>query len=260
MRDRFMVQAHEVRSLIRLVADLRDLPDGSEAQRRTALAGIAGLVGAQVALWLTIDGLTGPNPAIRGALDVGFAGDQERRTFLAYLNGEQARSLDPTLPRLPSLLTPPVTVLTRDQIVSDQEWYGSEHVQEYRRSAGVDSFIYGAHLGASGAPAQCLSLHRPWRDRPFSEGERLLVDLFYRECEFLHEEPRPSITEALPKRLRDTLAGLSKGLSEKEIAADLGLSQHTVHDYVKELHRRFGARSRGELMALLMKTKERRAR
>ncbi|MCC6623516.1 MAG: hypothetical protein IT385_19805 [Deltaproteobacteria bacterium] len=42
---------------------------------------------------------------------------------------------------------------------------------------------------------------------------------------------------------------LCRGLSEKQIAAELGMSPHTVHDHVKRLHLRFGVQSRGELIA-----------
>ncbi|MDC0739753.1 LuxR C-terminal-related transcriptional regulator [Polyangium mundeleinium] len=35
--------------------------------------------------------------------------------------------------------------------------------------------------------------------------------------------------KGLSPRLQDTLRGLARGLSEKQIAAELGLSQYTVH-------------------------------
>ena len=41
-----------------------------------------------------------------------------------------------------------------------------------------------------------------------------------------------------------------EGLSEKETAARLDLSGHTVHQYVKALYRRYRVRSRSELLAL----------
>lgn len=53
----------------------------------------------------------------------------------------------------------------------------------------------------------------------------------------------------LSRRLMQTLCLLLDGLSEKEIAAELGLSPHTVHDYVKSLYRTFRVRSRAELHA-----------
>lgn len=54
---------------------------------------------------------------------------------------------------------------------------------------------------------------------------------------------------SLSPRMRQTLERLLAGDSEKEVAARLGLSRHTVHVYVKTLYRRFDVCSRGELFA-----------
>lgn len=53
----------------------------------------------------------------------------------------------------------------------------------------------------------------------------------------------------LPPRQQDTLRLLLTGLSEKQVADALQLSQHTVHDYVKALYRRMRVSSRAELLA-----------
>jgi DNA-binding NarL/FixJ family response regulator len=53
----------------------------------------------------------------------------------------------------------------------------------------------------------------------------------------------------LPPRLSQTLEELLAGSSEKQIANKLELSRHTIHNYVKALHQRFGVSSRGELLA-----------
>jgi DNA-binding CsgD family transcriptional regulator len=53
----------------------------------------------------------------------------------------------------------------------------------------------------------------------------------------------------LSPRMRQTLEALMVGDSEKQIAIKLKVSQHTVHVYVKQLYNRFGANSRGELLA-----------
>ena len=53
----------------------------------------------------------------------------------------------------------------------------------------------------------------------------------------------------LSPRLQQTLASLLAGDSEKQAAAKMGLSRHTVHVYVKNLYRRYGVSSRGELLA-----------
>jgi DNA-binding NarL/FixJ family response regulator len=65
--------------------------------------------------------------------------------------------------------------------------------------------------------------------------------------------------QMLSPRLRQTLSGLLAGNSEKQVAATLGLSKHTVHLYVTAIYRHFGVNSRGELLALLLRGGGRRA-
>jgi DNA-binding NarL/FixJ family response regulator len=60
-------------------------------------------------------------------------------------------------------------------------------------------------------------------------------------------------TPAMGPRLRQTLGLLLQGEGEKQIAAKLKLSPHTVHGYVKEVYRRFDVCSRAELLALWVK-------
>ncbi len=56
----------------------------------------------------------------------------------------------------------------------------------------------------------------------------------------------------LPRRLEQVLLGFISGASEKEIARKLDVSVHTIHDYAKELHKRLGVTSRGELLNRFM--------
>jgi len=70
-------------------------------------------------------------------------------------------------------------------------------------------------------------------------------------CLCLAEEaaPRPASTRGLSRRRREVLERLLGGARPEAIARALGLSEHTVRAYVKDLHRHFGAHSRGELLA-----------
>jgi len=85
-------------------------------------------------------------------------------------------------------------------------------------------------------------------ERGFTERERRVVEVFQEASGWLLRSPPPMPAD-LPPRLRDTLAALAAGLSEKQVAARLGISAHTVHEYTKALYRRFGVQSRAELLA-----------
>jgi DNA-binding CsgD family transcriptional regulator len=70
------------------------------------------------------------------------------------------------------------------------------------------------------------------------------------------EPIKGGLTAQLTKWLSDlseaqvrVLRLLLKGLSEKEAAASLNLSPHTVHTHVKNIYRLLGVRTRGQLMA-----------
>jgi DNA-binding NarL/FixJ family response regulator len=60
------------------------------------------------------------------------------------------------------------------------------------------------------------------------------------------DEPSPA---ALASRVRQVLRCLLEGDSDKQIAARLRLTRHTVNQYVKTIFRHFGTGSRAELLA-----------
>lgn len=244
------VRFEELRRALRLANELRDLPRGSEEQQRHMLTGLCALVGARIGLRVELTGMRSGRLVLGDALGIGFDSARERESFSTYLGSAQGRSQDPSLPRLAGHFTAPVVTVTRRQLLDDAAWYSSEHVQEFRRAGNVDDFIYSAFRTGPDT-ALTIALHRTWGDGHFSERERGLIEVFHEECSFLHKPPEvpAAVLAGLSPRLRETLRGLARGLSEKQIAAELRISQHTVHDHVKALHRHFDVQSRGELLA-----------
>ncbi len=80
-------------------------------------------------------------------------------------------------------------------------------------------------------------------------GERLMLTMTERQ--------QPSDLQrrigSLPPRAQPVLVLLRLGLSEKEVAVNLQLSIHTVHEYVKLIYKRFGVSSRAELMTVALR-------
>jgi DNA-binding NarL/FixJ family response regulator len=62
--------------------------------------------------------------------------------------------------------------------------------------------------------------------------------------------PRPASAVHLTKRQSEVLELLSEGASTDQIAATLHLSKETVRNYVRQVLRALGARSRLEAVAL----------
>ncbi len=71
------------------------------------------------------------------------------------------------------------------------------------------------------------------------------VDASLNHC---HQLPR------LSPREQQVLQGLDQGLSNSELAADLGLRPHTVKGYVRQVQEKLGARNRTEAVALAFQT------
>lgn len=61
--------------------------------------------------------------------------------------------------------------------------------------------------------------------------------------------------QQLPPFLKRVLVLLVDGCAEKQIAERLGLTAHTVHSYVKEIHKALGVQSRAQLCAYYRDTK-----
>lgn len=151
-------------------------------------------------------------------------------------------------------LAPGVEARTRRETVHDSDWYANGHVAG-RRECGFDDVVTCGRTVPQGQVF--LSLHRGLGERPFSEDERDDLTLLTRCGAWLltrlvSDGFLGPITQALPPRLSRALELLLTGLSEREMASELGLSANTVHKYVENLYRHFGVQSRPELMALLL--------
>ncbi|MGF1634462.1 MAG: response regulator transcription factor [Phycisphaerae bacterium] len=117
---------------------------------------------------------------------------------------------------------------------------------------GGENFVFSQIALPHAMAVDQLGLHRGGGP-PFTAATRKLVRLLHVElARFWRRDVLAAAKDAgsdLPPRLSQTLDGLLEGLSEKEIAYRLELSQHTVHNYVKALHQRYEVSSRGELLA-----------
>ncbi len=111
-------------------------------------------------------------------------------------------------------------------------------------------------IQTSGWAASANGFGAKVRDRPFTRREVQLVNVFHENLRHLYALPRQVVPEfnavampQLPPRLQPVLNHLLGGDGEKQVAVKLGLSPHTVHEYVKAIYRRLGVSSRGELLA-----------
>jgi DNA-binding CsgD family transcriptional regulator len=247
------VRFSDLRKAYRLIHECRDLGHDPTAWPRHAIEQLTQLVGSQVGVVVEFRlGEPGEPPGITLLHDHGWLTPGHRAHWYQrnYLQREVGQA--PTFQKFVALSGTLLT-RTREQLVDDADWYRSAEFQEINRQAGMDDLLASGFWRPVSPFLFGLVLYRPLGEGRHDERARRLVHLFHHELSrhlgtALALEHGGAVAE-LPPRLRQVLDCLLEGDSEKQVAARLGLSRHTVHDHVKALYRRLGVTSRPELMA-----------
>lgn len=243
----------DVRSVFYLLNDLRDLGSQPQLWKRFMLEQLCRLINGQVGISVETQNAGAVDLRSSTITDVGWASEKERRVWVDYCR-QNNLSVDPSREALMRLMATahPFTRI-RQQLCPDRQWYSDAHVQITRKESDVDSFIFSYRRLINPPRHHWLYLLRTWNDRPFEARQRRLVRLFHSELGRILEQDaatngKPAIINHLSPRLCQTLDLLACGLSEKQVATRLACSNHTVHGYVKELHKRLAVRTRSELL------------
>lgn len=248
------LRLRDVRDAYRLIGECRDLGHDPALWYPHMLGGIGRILGAMQASggeawWPRVEIVR-----VVSAFDV-TADAAAHRCFVAYQRA-QGQAADPFL-HAAAGVTGRLVTRTRRQLVSDDEWFRSDSFQQYRRPGGIGYEMTSLLRMSDDGAVSVIAANRAAGDVDYSSRERRFLRFFHREIGLLlrgalatETEPAP---DALPPRLRQTLACLVEGDSEKQIADRLKLSQATVHQYVTMLYRRFQVRSRAQLLAHVMK-------
>ena len=250
-----LLRVQDVRDAYRLIGDCRDLgrdpglwfPRVLEGLGRlTGSAGSTGGEGRWVRPHRPLEPLSAFNSGLRPL---------SRERLKAYIHNK-VHVVDPIWQALQGVPGRLVT-RTRRQIVSDAVWYRSVVFNEYLRPADMDHRLTSVCQISDAGAISAITLRRARGEQDFSQREQQLLHFFHGEVGRLIGHSLVSAVEPSPEnlspRLHQTLACLLEGDSEKQVAARLGLSQATTHQYVTALYRRFGVQSRGQLLAYVMK-------
>ena len=244
----------DVSALLQLAGEVTELPPDARVRRACILSRLLELVGGCHAVCSEVD-LSDVNSFSRALPDTvvhaGCCSDAELSAVRQYLYS--GSPLDPCIPHL--FRAPGDVVTIRREDVIDRSWFDSEHYNVMRRPAGRGESLYAKLRLPDGRHIR-MGIQRERCDRPFTPREQRLVTAFHENLGRLYAIPRslaptapgPSMPQ-LPPRLEPVLRHLLQGDSEKQVAMRLGLSRHTIHEYVKTLYRCLGVNSRGELLA-----------
>lgn len=247
MRRSETVGISEVQAMLGLVAETAELSYDPLLQRQYTLESLCRLLPAKAGLCFTFGDVLLGGEGRCGPIAQAGLNEKQLAKIEAYLaTGEPA---DPALPKLAEIHAP-VVVARRSELVSDKLWYDSPHYELLRKPLGLDDTLY-ARVSVPGRVI-ALVLLRAEGDEPFTERQSQLVDLCLSQMSWPFQpddkqtDPRLA---ALQPRLRRVMQHLLDGDGEKQVAAKLGLSKNTVHEYVKMLYQHLGVSSRSELLS-----------
>jgi DNA-binding CsgD family transcriptional regulator len=148
------------------------------------------------------------------------------------------------------------SAVMRHEIRDDGEWRRSTMLNEYRRPAFMNDFIISFSPNLRTGSVIVLVANQDTADAPPTQrGKSILTLLSKRIAPMVGTTlatGRQRGAHGLSPRLRQTLDGLLSGGSEKQIAAQMGISRTTLHEYVGSIYDRFGVDGRAGLMAYFL--------
>jgi DNA-binding CsgD family transcriptional regulator len=231
------LRLRDVRSIFRLIGEVRELGADPKVWRPHMVQRLRACFAAEIVVSSEVHAQTTRVPGKLRIIDIGWSCDSDGSLLDIHTERD-----DETLEawRLAAGQVPPTE---NDEVP----------VRPIQPVYGGRSFVLSQYCLPHINAVDQLGLHRAFGDAHFSAAEHRLIRLFHVELGRLWKkdalqkatDPRHD----LPPRLSQTLNELLSGKSEKEVAARLELSRHTIHNYVKALHQRFEVSSRGELLA-----------
>lgn len=133
-------------------------------------------------------------------------------------------------------------------------WFGGDYYHAYYLALGHHDAIW-AGVPINADSEIYFGVYRNHRQPGFSEAERDAVAYALRGLRWFHRQQMLGhglllSASPLTRTEHAVLQGLLQGLSEKQIAASLGQSPYTTHEYVSHIFRKYAVHNRAALMAL----------
>jgi DNA-binding CsgD family transcriptional regulator len=244
----------DLRSIYQLVGECRELGDDPVRWRRHLLTGLGRLTGGEFSVSAEIGNGRQRSRYDLGTVDIGADNGFDRASWvLALVEFGKDSFFNPLINKYFDGADLGV-VRPRAAFVPNQDWYSSFCFREVVRTLGADHSL----LCIRPIPGTTDDHCGQWLLRHIGARE-----FNGRECAIAAEamaavaplvggalarfsEPSPS---DLPPRVRQVLKCMLEGDGDKQVAARLGLTRHTVNQYAKVIFRHFGVQSRGELLA-----------
>ncbi len=235
--------------MVRLIGEVAALPGGHAEKKRYLMAGLCQLIGADSWVWGLSCHRDPSQPEMNVSIMRGGFTDETFATFLQALEHPEMVSF---ASKFFTELKEKNVHLTRlrDQITDDAVFERSQAAVLWK-AADIGSLML-SHRPLDNRSCSALGIYRRHARTKFTLRESRIAHIVLTEVAWLHElgwpEDRGVHVPSLSRRARLALNLLIAGSSHKLIAAQMGISPHTLRDYIKAVYRHFDVHSHAELM------------
>jgi DNA-binding CsgD family transcriptional regulator len=236
----------DVAALLRLVGEVAELHADKIVRRTHVLKGLLSLIGGRSAVAMEAASCDeGPLARAGTVINVNYGCELEARQSELFLLHN-----DPADPAMPEFIAARGQTVTMVRHVDDNTFYRSEHYNVVRRPFDIDHSLYCRTPLPDGNDL-IVGIQRCPGDPVFSDRDKALAHLLHSNAPHVYCCGKPAVKELdqLAPRLQPVLRYLLQGDAEKEVAAKLNLSRHTVHRYTQAIYQKLGMHSRAELLA-----------
>jgi DNA-binding CsgD family transcriptional regulator len=257
MADSTRISMADVREITRIIGECRELGDDPFVWRQHFQERLSKLVGAELVLSGEVGGAISGNVCVPGGtaygLEHGFRTEGYMELGQIFAEGPMKSEMFSTIIKNVAAQPGQGSAFARQQVMSDRVWDRSFDKRRICAVLGNEDNLHSLQPTERTDYFDSITLGRAPGRRKFGEREVALVELIHSEvarmvggalAEF--HEPAPS---QLAPRVRQVLRCFLEGDGDKQAAARLELSKHTVNQYAKTIFAHFHVNSRQELLA-----------
>lgn len=249
------IDIDDIRRVFRLLGEVQDLRFDPHAWRQQLVSGLCTIIDARQGMTVQFTDFTPEGKVGVRDLVLGGYPDPHDLAFWDQWGRKGLFREDPQID-ITSKCSKPIFTARREDIISDKQWENSPYFVECVEPTNMRATIIAYFRIPNTEEAFGLAMHRTKYLSDFTLKEKKLVDLTIQELYLLFQKGRLAdlipTTKSLTPRQSQVLHYLSQGDSEKQIAARMHLSKHTIHDHIKAIYKFYNVQSRGELFARLI--------
>lgn len=242
----------DFRAVVRILSDIACMEGSADDKRAHLMNEIGLLVGTPTWLWGVSPLLQPGTQPVYLFHNSGGIDDDRMAVMLKAIEHPDTGAMTARLASEIAVAKGQLTRLRQDVI--DNDWFENSPARPIWREADVGPILFSARP-LPGIGTSILAFYRPSSAPLFTEREARIAHIVLSEVSWLHEAGLPHAAARdvpkLPPRCRLIVNQVIRGRARKEIASDLGLSVHTVNDYMKLIYRHFRVSSQLELIARL---------